>query len=417
MPTDSHENRREDHGRGPLDGVRVLDLTRVLAGPFSTQVLADLGAEVLKVERPGKGDESRYSGPKAGGESTHFMTANRNKRSIVLDLKNEDGLRVARELAARCDVLVENFRPGVLRRLLLSYDQLKADMPGLIVCSISGFGGTGPLRDRPSFDVVTQAMTGAMAVTGEMDGPPVRLGAPMGDIAGGMFGAIAVLAALHRRSITGVGGPIDISLYDSMMSVMHYYYTDQLLTGKEPPKVGSGNPSIYPYGGFRANDGFIVVAAFQTSFWRRLCDALGMAELARDERFATNDLRVEHKSELSEMLTKVFRTKSRAEWCEILDREDIPNAPILSVGEVARHPHAIARQMIEEVEHPKAGRLRITGRPIKYPGQARPPLRPAPILGEHTEEILTGLLGYDRDDISKLVASGATSLDRHGTEV
>jgi crotonobetainyl-CoA:carnitine CoA-transferase CaiB-like acyl-CoA transferase len=236
---------------GPLAGIRILDFTRVLAGPFATMMLGDLGAEIIKIERPGKGDDSRYSGPKANGESTHFITANRNKKSVVLDLKNPEGVRVARELAAKCDVVIENFRPGVIARLGLDYDALREVNPSLVVCSISGFGAYGPMRDRPAFDVIAQAMTGAMSVTGHPGQPPSRLGVAMGDLAGGLYAIIAILAGLRERSVTGNGTAIDIGMYDSMLGLMHYYLTDYFLTGVDPGPVGSGNPSIVPYGAVR----------------------------------------------------------------------------------------------------------------------------------------------------------------------
>jgi CoA:oxalate CoA-transferase len=402
---------------GPLSGVRILDFTRVLAGPFATMMLGDLGAEIIKIERPGKGDESRYSGPKANGESTHFITANRNKKSVVLDLKNPEGVRVARELAAKCDVVIENFRPGVMARLGLDYDSLREVNPGIVVASISGFGAYGPMRDRPAFDVIAQAMTGAMSVTGHPGQPPSRLGVAMGDLAGGLYAIIAILAAIRERSITGRGAAIDIAMYDSMLGLMHYYLTDYFLTGKDPQPVGSGNPSIVPYGAYQAKDGYIIIAAFQTQFWRRLCEVIGRPELSRDERFATNDLRVANKAELTPILEEVLVTKTRAEWSAVLDEADIPNASVQKVSEVVVAPHTQARGMIEQVDHPIAGVVKMTGRPIKFVGRDREPLRPSPMLGEHTVEVLRDLLDYTDKDIDGLVASGATELGAVPAEV
>ncbi|MDZ7885106.1 MAG: CaiB/BaiF CoA-transferase family protein [Mycobacterium sp.] len=402
---------------GPLSGIRILDFTRVLAGPFATMMLGDLGAEIIKVERPGKGDDSRYSGPKANGESTHFITANRNKKSVVLDLKNPEGVRVARELAAKCDVVIENFRPGVMARLGLDYEALSEVNPGLIVASISGFGAHGPMRDRPAFDVIAQAMTGAMSVTGHPNQPPSRLGIAMGDLSGGLYAIIAILAAIHERSLTGKGTAIDIAMYDSMLGLMHYYLTDYFLTGKDPGPVGSGNPSIVPYGAYQAKDGDIIIAAFQTQFWRRLCDVVGKPEMSRDDRFATNDLRVANSKELTRILEEVLVTKTRAEWSEALDAADIPNASVLSVSEVVVAPHTAARGMIESVEHPIAGTVKMTGRPIKFVGRDRAPLRPSPMLGEHTVEVLQAVLDYSDTDIDALVANGATELGAVPAEV
>jgi crotonobetainyl-CoA:carnitine CoA-transferase CaiB-like acyl-CoA transferase len=402
---------------GPLTGIRILDFTRVLAGPFATMMLGDLGAEIIKVERPGKGDDSRYSGPKANGESTHFITANRNKKSVVLDLKNAEGVRVARELAAKCDVVIENFRPGVMARLGLDYDSLREVNPSIVVASISGFGAYGPMRDRPAFDVIAQAMTGAMSVTGHPDQPPSRLGVAMGDLAGGLYAIIAVLAALRERSVTGRGAALDIAMYDSMLGLMHYYLTDYFLTGKDPGPVGSGNPSIVPYGAYRAKDGDIIIAAFQTQFWRRLCDVIERPDLSRDERFATNDLRVANKAELTEILEGILVTRTRAEWSAALDEADIPNASVQKVSEVVVSPHTEARGMIEQVEHPIAGTIKMTGRPIKFVGREQAPLRSSPMLGEHTIEVLRELLGYTDEDIDGLVVEGATELGAVPAEV
>ncbi len=327
---------------------------------------------------------------------------------------------MARELAAKCDVVIENFRPGVMARLGLDYDALREVNPGIVVASISGFGAYGPLRDRPAFDVIAQAMTGAMSVTGHPDQPPSRLGVAMGDLAGGLYAIIAILAAVRERSVTGRGAAIDIAMYDSMLGLMHYYLTDYFLTGEDPGPVGSGNPSIVPYGAYQAKDGDIIIAAFQTQFWRRLCDVIGRPELSRDERFATNDLRVANKAELTQILEEVLTTRTRAEWSAALDEADIPNASVQKVSEVVVAPHTEARGgMIEQVEHPIAGTVKMTGRPIKFVGRDREPLRPSPMLGEHTIEVLHELLDYtEKKDIDNLVASGgATELGALPVEV
>jgi crotonobetainyl-CoA:carnitine CoA-transferase CaiB-like acyl-CoA transferase len=335
----------------------------------------------------------------------------------VLDLKNPEGVRVARELAAKCDVVVENFRPGVMARLGLDYESLREVNPGLVVASISGFGAYGPMRDRPAFDVIAQAMTGAMSVTGHPGQPPSRLGVAMGDLSGGLYAIIAILAALRERSVTGHGTAIDIAMYDSMLGLMHYYLTDYFLTGVDPGPVGSGNPSIVPYGAYQAKDGDIIIAAFQTQFWRRLCDVIGRPELSRDERFATNDLRVANKEHLTPILEAVLVTKTRAEWSEVLDAADIPNASVQKVSEVVVSPHTEARGMIEQVEHPIAGTVKMTGRPIKFVGRERAPLKSSPMLGEHTVEVLREVLAYSDKDIDALVDAGATELDAVPAEV
>jgi crotonobetainyl-CoA:carnitine CoA-transferase CaiB-like acyl-CoA transferase len=391
---------------GPLGGLRVLDLTRVLAGPLATQLLGDLGAEVIKVEPPGSGDETRGFAPFVGGESHYFVGLNRGKRSLVLDLRHPGGAAVLRRLAAASDVLVENFRPGVMDRLGLGATALMAENPRLIYCAISGFGQDGPLRDRPSFDIVTQALTGALSVNGQEDAPPVKLGLPIGDISGGIFGAIAILSALHERHATGRGRLIDVSLYDGTMSLLGHFAQLVAVTGRDPAPMGSRHPSVVPYDGFPAKDGTIIIACLADRFWPKLCAALGCPEMGADPRYATMALRREHRAEIEPRIAAATATRTVTEWEERLAAHDVPHAPVLGVSAALAHPHAAARRMVEEVEHPTAGVLSLLGRPIKFPGTEQPPLRPPPRLGEHGEALLREVLGLSEAEVAGLREAG-----------
>ncbi|HEY8611944.1 MAG TPA: CoA transferase [Roseomonas sp.] len=392
--------------KGPLAGLRVIDLTRVLAGPLATQFLGDLGAEILKVEPPVKGDETRGFAPFIGGESHYFLGLNRGKRSLAIDLRRPEGADLLRQLVGAADILIENFRPGVMDRLGLGPEALMALNPRLIYCAISGFGLTGPLSQMPSFDIVTQAMTGVMSVNGEQGHPPVKLGLPIGDMSGGIFGAIGILSALHERSTTGRGRLIDASLYDGTMSLLGYFAQLAFLNGYDPEPMGSAHPSVVPYGSFPASDGAIIIACLADRFWPKLCKALGFPDLGADPGLATMAGRRERRGEIEPRIAAITATRSVAEWQRLLEEHDIPHAPVLGVTAALSHPHAAAREMVVDVEHPAAGTLQLLGRPVKFPGMRQAPLEPPPMLGQHTAEVLRRELGLSPERIEELQQAG-----------
>lgn len=396
----------EERWPGPLSGLRVLDLTRVLAGPLATQFLCDLGAEVLKIEPPGKGDETRGFGPFVGGESHYFVGLNRGKQSLVIDLASPEGAKILRDLCATADVLIENFRPGVMERLGLGAEALMKANPRLIYCAISGFGLTGPLRDTPSFDIVAQAMTGVLSINGETGRAPHKIGLPVGDMSGGFFGAIAILSALVERTHTGRGRLIDVSLYDGTMSMLGYFAQLAFVTGEDPQPVGSAHVTIVPYGSFTAQGGAVIIACLADSFWPKLCDALGAPDMGRDPRYATMSDRRALRAEIEPRVAEIIAGNTLEHWLAVLKAHDVPHAPILGVTAALAHPQAKAREMVVEVDHPVAGRLSILGRPIKFPGAPQAPLAPPPALGQHTGEVLRRELGLTEAQVEGLRQRG-----------
>jgi len=391
---------------GPLNGTRVLDLTRVLAGPFATQLLVDLGAEVVKVERPGDGDETRHLPPLRDGESHYFLSVNRGKRSVVIDLKRPEGRELVLALAAVSDVLIENFRPGVIARLGLDYGRVSAVNPALVYCSISAFGQTGPLAERSAFDIAMQAMGGGMSVTGEPDGPPLRSGLPMADLGTGLFAAIGILAAVVERQRTGRGQLVDVAMFDAMAGLLTQHAGRYFMTGESTGRHGNGHPAVVPYGTYPAADGDIVIANLGERFWPKIARAIGRPELAGDPRFQTNADRLRHRDELDALIAAETRRLPVAEWEALFEAGDVPHAPVLSVGQVLEHPQARARGMVAEVEHALLGRIRTTGRPITLPAHPDPAPEPAPLLGQHTDEVLRELLGATPEQLRDWRASG-----------
>jgi formyl-CoA transferase/CoA:oxalate CoA-transferase len=387
----------------PLAGVRVLDLTRMFAGPYGGEILADLGADVIKIEEPRIGDTTRRNIPFIKDESTYFMALNRGKRSVVLDLKTPLGREALLDLVAKADVLIENYRVGVMERLGLAYEDLRKRNPHLVMCSISGYGKTGPLKDKISFDLVNQAMAGTMAITGEKDRPPVRIGLPVGDLSGGIFGALSILAALHGRRRTGMGASIDLGLHDLLVSLLGYMGQLYLLTGESPQPVGSGHHHIAPYGAFEASDGYVVVAAFSQSFWAKFARAIDRPELTADPRFVTIDTRKLHKDALDATIAPIMKTRSVDDWLALLGANDVPCARVASVGEALTSAQALAREIVFDYEHPSVGTVRTVGTPLRADGRPlRSPL-PPPMLGEHTTEVLSKVLGYSTDRIEAVV--------------
>jgi len=390
---------------GPLKDIRVLDLTRVLAGPAASLALADLGAEVLKIEPPGAGDETRTFPPFRNGESHYYLAINRGKKSIVVDLKTDAGVALVRDLAARCDILVENYRPGVMDRLGLGYETLSGINPGLIYCSISGFGMTGPLRERPSFDIVLQALSGALSVNGEPGGLPTKLGIPLGDLVGGINGPIGILAALHERGVTGRGRLIDVSLLDGMMGMLGYLAQLAFFNGEDPQPQGSQHHNLVPYGVFPARDGAIIVACLTNSFWARICRATGLNQFIDDPRFDSLEKRRDNRELVNEMIAGFTRQHSVETLVEVFTEHQVPNAPILGITEALSQPQAVSREMVVEIEHPTLGKIPIVNRPIKFPQAAQPAPTAPPTLGQHTDEVLRDILGLSPERIRSLRAS------------
>ena len=379
----------------------MLDLSRLLSGPFATHLLGNLGAEIIKVERPNGGDETRRITPLVSGESFYFMSVNTNKRSVVVDLKHEKGRRIVHELARDADVLLENFRPGVAERLGLGFDELNAQNERLIYCSVSAFGQDGPWAHRGAFDLVVQALSGVMSVTGQPEGPPVRLGLPMGDLSAGIFAAIGVLGALVERSTTGVGQHIDVAMLDSSIGLLGYLSGWALMLGESPPRAGNGHQSLVPYGVYATSDGYVAVAVFTDPFWPKLCKALDLDELAADERFDTIPNRVTRREEVDAAVGGAMKGLSLEEALARLAAHDVPHAPVLDVKQSLNLEQVVARGLVQTVTHEGAGQVQVVGPVVRYTGKRRMEVSPAPVLGAHTVDVLTGL-GYSPEEIEQL---------------
>jgi crotonobetainyl-CoA:carnitine CoA-transferase CaiB-like acyl-CoA transferase len=401
---------------GPLSNIRVLDLSRVLAGPWAGQNLADLGAEVIKVERPKVGDDSRAFGPPwikdASGrdtkDSAYFTSANRGKKSVTINVATPAGQDLVRKLAAKCDVLLENYKFGDLARYGLGYADLKAVNPRLIYCSVTGFGQTGPYRERPGYDFMIQGMGGMMSVTGEADGAPgggpQRAGVPIADIITGMYASIAICAALAHRAESGRGQHLDLALLDSQIALLAYQNTNYFATGKPPKRIGNLHPNIVPYQPFRASDGEVIVACGNDNLFRKFCQAAGCTGLAEDPRFASNGKRVENRAELTRLLQAEFIKRSKREWVDLLEAAGVPNGPINDISQVFEEPQVRARGVKIELPHSAAGKLPMVGSPMRFSATPLEYRLPPPLLGEHTEEVLRGLLGKSEAEIARLRA-------------
>ena len=397
-----------------LKDIRIVDITRAMAGPYCTMMLGDFGADVIKVERPGSGDESRGWGPPFvgdsygpyPGESAYFLSANRNKRSLTVNLKDPAGLEIIKKLVQISDVFIENFRTGVLDKMGLGYDALQEANPGLIYCSISGYGRTGPYRERPGYDAIVQAEGGMMSITGPKDGPPSRVGIPIIDITSGMFAASAILAALYERLESGQGQLIDISLLDTQAALLANVASNYLISGKPSQRQGNAHPNIAPYEPFQAQDkGFVLGAANQRQ-WEKLCDTLQHPDLKNDPRFLTNQDRVRNRADLIEVLNGVFKEKNADDWLDQIQAAGLPCGPINTVPEVFQHPQREERGLVQEVQHSSAGKVSLTGFPYKLSRTPAETHQPPPLLGEHNRDILVDLLGYSQKEMDQMSDKG-----------
>lgn len=393
--------------RTPLEDLLVIDLTRALAGPYCTMMLGDLGARIIKIETPDGGDDTRGWGPPfINGESSYFLGINRNKESLTLNLKQPDAREVLRRLLGRADVLVENFRAGTMDRFGFGFPSVHALNPRLVYASISGFGQDGPYRERTAYDLILQGMGGLMGTTGEEGGPPVKVGVAVTDIAAGMFAAYGILAALRVRDRTGQGQLVDAAMLDAQVSWLTYQAGYYFATGENPRRLGSAHPSLVPYQAFRTQDGYINVAVGSEGIWSRFVEAIGAPHLADDPRFRTNPDRVAHRSELIALLDPIFATRSTAGWVTALEQAGVPAGPIYQLSDIFGDPQVRHREMMQEIDHPRAGRIKQTGVPIKLSSTPGRIASPPPVLGQHTESILKEL-GYDVSGIASLRSSGA----------
>jgi crotonobetainyl-CoA:carnitine CoA-transferase CaiB-like acyl-CoA transferase len=393
---------------GALTGIRVLDLSRVLAGPYCSMILGDLGADIIKVERPGVGDETRHWGPPfaAPGESAYFLCVNRNKRSITIDLKKPAGIEIVKALARKSDVVLENFTPGVMDGLGIGYETLRAINPKIIYCSITGFGPDGPFSNRAGYDLAVSAFGGLMGITGEPDGPPVKVGVAITDVATGISAQGAICAALYAREKTGQGQRIDLSLLETQVSTLVNIASSYLLSGEIPRRWGTAHETIVPYQGFETKDKYVIVAVGNDQIWNRFCQVIGRQELAEDPRFKTNPLRVKNRKECIGILAPILKMRLRDEWVQLLNDNAIPCAPINAMDEVFQNPQVLHRNMLVEVDHPKAGKIKLVGIPVKYSESKAAIRMPPPVLGEHTYEILAEILEYEGKSIAELKSAG-----------
>jgi crotonobetainyl-CoA:carnitine CoA-transferase CaiB-like acyl-CoA transferase len=390
----------------PLSGLRVVDLTRILAGPFCTMLLADMGAEVIKIETPGQGDPLRGQGVIRDGLSWYFAAFNRNKKSVTLNLRAGDGRAALARLIENSDVLVENYRPGVLAAMGFGEARLKTLNPSLVTCSLSGFGSSGPYRDRPSFDFIAQAMSGFMSVTGAADGPPLRAGPPIADLVAGLYGAMGICAALVRKGRTGLGDTVGASLNSGMISLLGFLAANHFATGEEPGRTGNDHAIVCPYGMFRTKDGEVALAPSQEQSYQRLVDALALPELRVNPDFATNDLRVQHRAAMNAAVEARLKTETTAHWIETLNAAGVPCGRVMGLGEVFADPQVVDQQMVLTQHHPGHGDVKMLGFPVKFAEAPCELRRPAPELGADTQAVLEEL-GYSADEVTAMRATGA----------
>lgn len=388
---------------GPLEGVRVLDLTRVVAGPYCSMFLGDLGAEVVKVEQPGAGDDTRGWGPPfAGGESAYYLCINRNKQSLTLDLKSKRAVELLRGLAKAADVIIENFRPGTMERLGLGEKELRALNPRLIYASLTGFGADGPMSDWPGYDLIVQAWGGLMSITGMPDGEPAKVGVAIIDLVAGLILGKAITAALFAREKIGVGQRIDTSLLEAEVASLINVGSNYLVGGKIPTRWGNAHPNIVPYQSFKTADGYLVVGVASEVIWKRFCAAVGREELTEDARFTANSKRVENRAELIALLSAMFVQRDNETWFKLLTEAEVPCAPVQTIDQVFQAPQVLHRDMLVEVDHPTAGKVRMAGIPVKFSVTPASVRKPPPLLGEHNESVLKSWLGMSAEAIDEL---------------
>ena len=387
----------------PLDGLRVIDLTRVLSGPYCTMQLGDLGAEVIKVEQPEKGDDTRaFAPPHQGDQAAYFLSVNRNKKSVTLDMKSDRGKEVLWRLIDASDILVENFRPGAMDRLGFGYEAVRKRRPSMIYASISGFGATGPQKDRPGYDVIVQGEAGIMDITGPRDGPPHKVGAAIGDLVSGLYAVQGILAALHTRNAHGAGQHVGISMYEAVASLLTFNASIFFATGNSPRRRGNEHPTIVPYETFEAADGWINLGVANDDLWHRFCGAAERADLQSDARFAKASDRVRNREELVPLIKALIKERTRDEWLQRLDKAGVPRGAIRTVGEVCESELLKARGMVAEMDHASAGTVKAVKNAVHLSGTPADSYTAPPTLGQHTRDVLTGLLGYSASEVDAL---------------
>lgn len=391
---------------GPLAGIKVLDFSRILSGPYASMVLADLGAEVIKVEPILSGDETRNFPPFQNGMSHYYIALNRSKKSISLDLKSPECMQIAKDLAQQSDIVLENFRPGVMDRLGLGYDTLRSENERLLYCSITGFGANSPHGDKPAFDIVAQALSGVMSVNCEPGQAPNKLGIPLGDMAGSIFSVFGLLAALHERNATGRGKHIEVAMLDSLIALQGYLSQIYFVTGQSPQPVGTQHPSIVPYGSFPTSDGHVIVACLTERFWHNFARSLDREDLIKDPRFALYDARLANRDALHPIIHARMTKDTTAYWLQRLEEFDVPSAPILSIGEALEQDHAAKQGLVEKITHPEIGDMKLVRGPIRFDGVGPAKATAPSMLGENTFDVLSNQLGLQTADIQKLVAKG-----------